>query len=319
MSNISLQDLAPRRQQFLDDVIEGLEHSPKTLPCKYLYDRRGSVLFDQICELDEYYLTRTELAIMEDHVAEMASAIGPECALIEFGSGSSLKTRLLLDALDSLAVYVPIDISRQHLRETAEQMQQRRPELNIQPVCADFTEDFELPEPPAPVRRRVVYFPGSTIGNFGPYDASVLLERFAKLAGPGGALLIGVDLAKSPDVLVPAYDDAAGVTASFNRNLLVRINRELGADFDLDRFEHRAIFNAEESRMEMHLLSLSDQSVQIGDATFEFTAGETIHTESSHKYSLERFQELASGAGFTLEKVWLDDQKLFSVQLFGVA
>jgi dimethylhistidine N-methyltransferase len=302
------------RAEFLAHVHEGLALPQKQLSCKYLYDKRGSELFDQICELEEYYPTRTEMAIMEERVDEMADRIGPRCMLIELGSGSSLKTRILLDHLDDLAGYVPIDISGEYLQGVAERLQKEFPQLPVYPVAADYTRDIELPEEVRAASNRVAYFPGSTIGNFVRAEARAFLERLRPLMGSGGGLLIGVDLKKDPAVLERAYDDAAGVTAAFNLNILDRINRELDGAFDLNAFRHRAIYNPEAGRVEMHIESLGDQEVDVGGETFAFEAGETIWTECSHKYTLEEFADLASEAGLEVRQVWTDADNLFSVQ-----
>ena len=301
---------------FLEDVLRGLGSAQKRLPCKYFYDERGSRLFDEICRLDEYYPTRTELAIMQRHGDEMAAALGPDCRLVEYGSGSSVKTRLLLDRLTDPAAYVPVDISRQHLLATAAKLSRRYPHIPIQPVDADFTEPHALPEPRSFARRTVVYFPGSTIGNFAANDAVRLLARIGDQCGPGGGLLIGVDLKKPRPILEGAYNDARGVTRAFNLNLLARINRELGADFVLEHFEHRAVYNERHGRVEMHLDSLCDQTGRIGPATIRFRHGESIHTENSHKYTLQEFEELAAEAGFRLECAWIDERQWFAVHYF---
>ena len=303
---------------FLEETLSGLNQPQKTLPCKYFYDRRGSQLFDRICELPEYYPTRTEAAIMADNIAEMAAVFGPDCLLIEYGSGSSAKTRILLDRLPHLAGYVPVDISREHLHQTAESLASAYPHLEILPLCADYTAKFELPEASGPVRSRVVYFPGSTIGNFHRTEAGAFLRHIARVCGPGGGLLIGVDLRKSPQVLEPAYNDAQGVTAEFNLNLLHRMNSELGADFDLNGFEHEAFYNEAVGRIEMHLLSVSAQAVHLSGETIEFLEDETIWTECSYKYSLPEFAALAESAGFEVRRVWTDSDQKFSVQYLTV-
>jgi dimethylhistidine N-methyltransferase len=295
-------------------VLAGLSGPEKTLPCKYLYDERGSQLFDLICDLPEYYPTRTEVAILRRHGDEMAAELGTGCLLLEYGSGSSLKTPLLLEHLRDPAGYVPVDISQEHLLASATALARRFPAIEVLPTWADFTADFDVPVPRRTPRRRTVFFPGSTIGNFGPAESVRLMQGVARRVGPRGGFLVGVDLRKSPDVLVPAYDDAAGVTAAFNKNLLVRINRELGANFDLDQFDHRAVFNDRHSRMEMHLVSRKRQVVKIGKSAIWFAAGETICTEHSYKYSREMFRELAMTAGLALDRIWTDDQGLFSVQ-----
>ncbi len=300
------------------DVIEGLGRSPKELPCKYFYDETGSHLFEAICGLEEYYPTRTELAIMDRRIGEMADCLGPRCLLIEYGSGSGKKTEILLTALDAPVGYVPIEISRDHLMASASRLQERFPRLEVLPVCADYTSHYELPSPSAEVRRRAVYFPGSTIGNFDHDEAVEFLRHIAGACGRGGGLLIGVDLQKAPETLERAYDDVLGVTAAFNRNLLVRLNRELGADFDVAQFRHVAFYDAEEGRIEMHLESLRPQSVRLGAAEFSFAEGERICTEHSNKYTLDGFREMARQAGFTVERVWTDDEQLFSVQFLAV-
>jgi len=298
---------------FRQDVLAGLTSVRKTLPCKYLYDKRGSELFDRICDASDYYPTRTEIGIMRRSAAEMAEVIGPRAVVIEYGSGSSMKTPLLLERLENPSAYVPVDISGEHLAEAAERIAAQFPNLDVYPVCADFTRPFDLPEEIDAEANRTAYFPGSTIGNLTPDQASSLLKNMYAETN-GGSVLLGVDLKKDRAVLERAYDDDEGVTAAFNMNLLVRINRELGADFDSGAFEHRAVFNESLHRVEMHLVSLKRQAVTIGDVTFSFDAEETIHTENSHKYSLERFADIAGTAGWRVERVWTDDRRLFSVQ-----
>lgn len=298
---------------FLADVLAGLSRPRKQLPCKYFYDERGSRLFDAICELPEYYPTRAELRILERHAGRMAEYFGPRCGLIEFGSGSGLKTRLLLGRLVE-GVYYPVDISREHLLASARRLEGEFPGVEIEPVCADFTRPFELPPARREVRRRVVYFSGSTIGNFAPRQALTLLQRIARLVGPGGGLLIGVDLKKDRAVLEPAYDDSAGVTAAFNLNLLARANRELGADFDLGSFRHLAFYNERHGRVEMHLVSEREQAVRVGGSRFRLGEGETIRTEYSYKFGVEEFAGLARSADLEVREVWRDPAGLFSVQ-----
>ncbi len=304
--------------EFLSDVLTGLSAAQKRLPSKYFYDEIGSQLFDEICALDEYYPTRTEMGIMEDHVEEIVRYIGPNALLIEYGSGSSLKTRVLLENLKDLAGYVPIDISKEHLLNSAQQLEHDFPHIEILPVHADYTEEIILPKPAATVFKKVVYFPGSTIGNFTPEESVAFLERVKKISDEGGGLLIGVDLKKNKQVLEAAYNDAKGVTAAFNINLLARINKELSADFDLGAFEHKSIFNTEEGRIEMHLVSKAAQNVTIASNTFKFEAGETIHTENSYKYSLVEFAAVGKKAGLTVQCVWTDPDGLFSVQFLTV-
>ena len=297
------------------DVLQGLKKEPKELSPVWFYDELGSFLFDNICELPEYYITRTELQIMHGHASEMAYAIGPEAALIELGSGTSMKTRLLLDRLESPVAYVPVDISREHLFTAAGSLAKDYPNLHIVPVCADFTQQFELPNFVRTAPRRVVYFPGSTIGNFERSQARELLVHMRDLVGKNGAVLIGTDLRKDPEVLERAYADAAGVTAEFNINALRHLNRELGANFDLDAFDHLAVWVEDASRIEMHLVSKRDQVVQIGGEKIRFQRGEYLRTECCHKYTLDTFNELAATAGLAVKRVWTDANRMFSVQL----
>jgi dimethylhistidine N-methyltransferase len=298
-----------------EDVAAGLGARQKSLPCKYFYDERGSQLFDAICELGEYYQTRTEGAILADNIAEIGERLGADCRLVEYGSGSSTKTRLLLDRLERPAGYVPIDISRELLRQSAEELAAAYPGLPVLPVCGDYTGPLVIPSPARqPVRRRVAYYPGSTIGNFVPDDARRFLARIAEVCGPGGGLLIGVDLKKDPLMLHRAYNDALGITAAFNLNILTRLNRELDANFVVDRFRHYAFYNPVFARVEMHLVSLADQTVRVAGAQIRFERGESIWTEASYKYSPHEFAELAAAAGWRVEQVWTDDRGLFSVQ-----
>lgn len=299
---------------YLGEVIEGLSAPEKTLPCKLFYDERGSGLFDRICELDEYYVTRTENALMAEHAAEMADAIGPGCLLIEYGAGSSKKIRALLDHLKEPAAFVPIDISGEHLVRSTDVLKKSYPDVEIRPVVADFTASFTVPAPSIKPSRSVVYFPGSTIGNFTPEEATDLLHGMAERVGRGGGLLIGVDLVKDPGILHAAYNDREGVTASFNLNLLVRLNREVGANFNLSCFTHRASYNTEKARIEMRLHSDRRQSVEIAGHRFDFEIGESILTEYSHKYTVDSFGKIAMTAGFRPRGVWTDDDDLFSVQ-----
>jgi dimethylhistidine N-methyltransferase len=314
-----LRDQSPPRERFRLEVLQGLRKRPRELPCKWLYDERGSRLFERICELDEYYPTRTELGLLERHAAEMAEALGPRCLVVEPGSGSGRKTRLLLGALAEPAGYVPVDIAREALAASAADLARLFPGLHVLPVCGDFTAEIALPSAPSPAARRALFFPGSTIGNFEPADAAKLLARWAAALGPGCALLVGVDLVKDRGTLERAYDDAAGVTAAFNRNLLVRIDRELGADFDPDAFAHRSLWNDEERRVEMHLVSRCTQTVRVCGERFRFEEGESIHTESSYKYGLDDFAELVRDAGLEVEQTWTDAAPLFSVHLLVAA
>jgi len=309
-----LDQSTPSTDSFRATVLEGLQHEQKEIPSKFLYDERGSKLFDAICETDDYYPTRTEIGIMKQHVEEMVDAIGPRALLAEYGSGSSLKTRILLDHVEDLALYVPIDISRAHLVESAETIADLYPHIPVQPLCADYTDTFELPKPPRPAARTVVYFPGSTLGNFQPDDARRFLADIADTVGTDGGLLIGVDLKKDVEVLRAAYNDSEGVTAAFNKNLLRRMNRELEATFDLDQFEHQALWNEQAGCIEMHLRSRIDQTVTVAGEPIAFAEGETIRTEYSYKYTLDDFEALAAEAGLAVEQVWTDDQSYFSVQ-----
>jgi dimethylhistidine N-methyltransferase len=310
---------APSLGQFRADVLRGLRSSTKELPCKYFYDEAGSKLFEQITELEEYYPTRTERAIMERHAPEMAGLLGSRCLLIEYGSGSSTKTRLLLDHLQRPAGYVPIDVSAKHLLHSARALAADYPHLEVIPLCADFTRPLTLPAPRNPVARRVVYFPGSTIGNLTPDEAIALFRQTASLCGPGGGLLLGADLQKNPRVIEAAYNDTQGVTAAFNRNILVRINRDLGADFDIEQFSHLASYDAVKGRIEMHLVSCRAQTVQVGGVPFSFATGESIHTENSYKYTVRGLTDLAVAGGFAVERVWTDERQYFSVSYFTVA
>lgn len=298
---------------FLTDVIRGLSKPKKTLDCKYLYDERGSELFDQICDTEEYYPTRTELQIMRDNADSIAYQIDEGVMLAEYGSGSSVKTRILLDALNQPVAYVPIDISEEHLLKTAGSLQLAYPDLEVLPLVADFTKPFELPVANNTPTHVALYFPGSTIGNFTPDEAGELLKVMTSILGPKGGLLIGIDLQKDVSVVEAAYNDAAGVTAAFTLNLLDRINSELDADFNVDAFQHKAIYNAVEHRMEMSIVSLAEQKVVLGNRAFKFSKGEGILTEYSHKYTIEGFAEFAKRYGFTLHKHWTDDREYFGV------
>lgn len=311
---LPLLDFHPETASIREEVLAGLRRTPKQLPSKFFYDERGSELFDAICELDEYYPTRTEEAIMDAHIAAMVDAIGPQALLVEYGSGSSRKTRILLEHLDRPAGYVPIDISREHLLEAAADIASAYPDVTVRPVCADYTDEYALPAVDTPVRRTVVYYPGSTIGNFMPSTARAFLADIRQHVGANGGLLIGVDLRKDEARLHAAYNDADGVTAAFNKNLLRRLNRELDATFDLDRFRHEARWNADAGRVEMHLVSDAAQQVTVAGEPIAFAAGESITTEYSYKYTVDGFADLAAAAGWSVEQVWTDDQSLFSVQ-----
>lgn len=298
----------------LDDVLRGLTANPKTLPPKLFYDAAGAALFERICELDEYYLTRAELSILRERAAEIGAMAGEECVLIEYGSGAGLKIRLLLDALARPAAYVPIDISREQLGRVSASIQREYPRLRVHPLCADYTRPVQLP-PLGGRGRRVAFFPGSTIGNFHPAEAAAFLGRIRRTIGHDGALVLGVDRRKDPTVLHAAYDDPAGVTAEFNLNVLRRINRELGADFDLRRFRHRVLFDDRASRIEMHLESKCAQTVNVAGRRITFGPGETIWTESSYKYDEERLASLLAAAGFGIERLWSDAHDRFWVAM----
>jgi dimethylhistidine N-methyltransferase len=312
----AFHDLAPSEESFRDAVLAGLGHQPKTLPCKFFYDERGSALFEEICKVPEYYLTRTEIAILDEYADEIARCIGPHGRLIELGSGASIKVRILLRALKEPAAYVPVDISREHLREAAAQLAADFPTLPVIAVCADYTRPFRLPSLPGPTGKQVGFFPGSTIGNFEPEAVVRFLDHCATLLGPGGEMLIGTDLKKDPAILEAAYNDRAGTNAAFNLNLLERVNRELGGDFAVDRFEHVAFYNPGKGRMELYLKSLADQSVAIAGRHFDFAEGEPIHTENSYKYAIPEFRALAARAGFLPVRTWTDKNELFSVHYF---
>jgi len=303
-------------QLLQSDVLDGLRATPKTLPCKYFYDAAGSKLFEQICGLESYYPTRTELGLMQSHGSEMASAIGPEAILIEFGSGSGLKTRLLLETLRAPVLYAPIEISRETLEAATRRFRSLFPNLEIRPTNADYTQTVSLDLPGS--GKRTVYFPGSTIGNFSPPDAEAFLCRISGLVGPRGGLLIGVDLKKDPAILHRAYNDGEGVTARFNLNILHRVNAELDGDVDVQSFRHYAFYNPRRGRVEMHLVCLRDHQATIAGELVAFHEGETIHTENSYKYTLEEFGALASRVGFARRTAWVDDDRLFSVQYFEV-
>lgn len=298
--------------EMLSDVLEGLQQPQKTLPSKYFYDQKGSELFEQITELDEYYLTRTELQIMQGNIQKIANSLGEKIQLVELGSGSSFKTRLLLNHLEQIHSYVPVDISKNFLDEVAENLRVEFPDLKINPVATDYTRSLELPETPDGVNR-IIYFPGSTIGNFTKEHAEEFIGLIANSIHQNGGLLIGFDLVKDREALLAAYDDSEGVTAQFNKNILRRINRELGADFDLHQFDHQAIFNEDKSRIEMYLVSKSVQVVHIIGEEISFEKGETIHTENSHKYTLSSFREMTKPY-FEHVITWTDANDYFAVQ-----
>ena len=311
---------APKIRQassdFFSDVIAGLSSDPRTLPCKYFYDERGASLFQKICELPEYYITRTEIDILDRNRADIASQLGPNVELIGLGTGAGTKTRILIEALLKPAVYIPVDISEKQLRKSTALFHKIFPNLEVLPVCADYLQPVALPSPRRKAARNVVYFPGSTIGNFEPTEAMEFLRRIANVSGRSGGLLIGVDLRKDRQVLEAAYNDSAGVTARFNLNLLARINCDLGADFDLNHWRHRAAYNPSAGRIEMYLISEIDQLVHIAERKFHFRSGEKIITEFSYKYAPEDFAALAREAGFEFVRMWTDDARLFGVFYF---
>ncbi len=308
----------PESSDFISDAIAGLSSNPRTLPCKYFYDERGAALFQKICDLPEYYITRTEIDILDRNRAEIASHLGPNIELIGLGTGAGTKTRILIEALETPAVYIPVDISEKQLCESTANFRKIFPDLEILPVCADYLQPVVLPSPHHKPARNVVYFPGSTIGNFEPDEAVQFLRRVANVCRENGGLLIGADLKKAREVLEAAYNDRAGVTAQFNLNLLARANRELGADFDLDQWRHRAIYNSDAGRIEMYLISESDQFVHLDEQRFHFRRAEKIVTEFSYKYSPEEFSVLAGKAEFEFAQMWTDDARLFGVFYFVV-
>ncbi len=301
---------------FESDVLAGLSATPKRLTAKYFYDGVGSQLFERITEVPEYYPTRTEMKILRDHATDIAKLIAPGSALVEFGSGSSKKARILLAAAPPLAAYVPVDICGEMVEQEAAELQPDFPHIKVLPVTADICFPFELPAEAKAAPVRVGFFPGSTIGNFEPHEAAAFLRNAAQILGPGATMIVGADLIKPVEVLNAAYNDRAGVTAKFNLNLLTRINRELRGTFKLDCFEHHAFYNRERNRIEMHLASLKRQKVKVAGECFDFRAGETIHTENSYKYSVESLGALARGVGWMPAGVWTDADKYFSIQAF---
>ncbi|MPZ56286.1 MAG: L-histidine N(alpha)-methyltransferase [Rhizobiales bacterium] len=299
-----------------EDILQGLRATPKRIAAKYFYDAVGSDLFDKITEQPEYYPTRTEIGILRDNGAAIAALVRPGSAIVEFGSGCAGKNRILLETMPSLAAYVPVDICASVVEHDAARLREDFPGLDISPVAADFSRPFDLPAVAIEAPARVGFFPGSTIGNFEPHQAAAFFRDVGRTLGQESILIVGVDLIKSTEILHAAYNDAAGITARFNLNLLTRINRELGADFHLKQFEHHAFFNRERNRVEMHLASLKRQKVKVCGETIEFRIGETIHTENSYKYSVESFGALARGNGWIPLAVWKDADSLFSVQAF---
>ncbi|PYJ94195.1 MAG: L-histidine N(alpha)-methyltransferase [Verrucomicrobia bacterium] len=315
-AHAAVLDREPAKSEFLSEAIAGLSSTPRTLPCKYFYDARGAALFQKISELPEYYLTRAELQILDRYCGDIARALGPNIELIGLGTGAGTKTRILLEKLEAPAAYIPVDISKKQLERSTASFRKIFPTLEILPVCADYLEPIRLPSPARQALRKIVYFPGSTIGNFEPDAARQFLQRVANHCRRGGGLLIGVDLQKDRHVLERAYNDSAGVTAQFNLNLLARANRELGADFDLEQWQHYAVYNSTESRIEIYLISEIDQTVRVQDRQFDFRAGERIATEYSYKYTKESVIELTREPGFDFSQMWTDDARWFGVFYF---
>lgn len=306
-------ELSVSRHHMFEEVIEGLHRSQKMIPSKFFYDERGSELFEQITRLEEYYPTRTETHILQEHIGEIAGAVGGQSILVELGSGNSTKTRLLLDHMPDITAYVPVEISEEYLLKTVQSLKNEYPQLTIKPVCADYTKPFQIPPIAKPFEYYVIFYPGSTIGNFRPVKAQLFLDTISKLLVPGGGLLVGVDLKKDKQILEAAYNDSKGVTAEFNKNMLVRINRELNANFDIDAFRHLAFYNKNEGRIEMHLVSDTEQEVHLNGEVIHFDKGESIHTENSYKYSLVEFKKLVN-EWFKVKEVWTDEDELFSIQ-----
>ena len=298
----------------IEEILRGMRKTQKELPTRYFYDSIGSALFEQICDLEEYYLTRVETSILIENIDDIVRWIKPKPVIIEPGSGSSTKTRIILNHIPEISAYLPVDISFELLHQSSEELRRDYPDLKVIPITADFTKGFTLPKIVNSRTNKLVFFPGSTIGNFYPHEVPAFLRQIGQIVGPGGGLLIGVDMAKSQQVLHHAYNDAKGITAAFNLNLLNNVNTAIGSDFNPDQFRHHAFFNSEESRIEMHLISTLDQKVQIGGQTFSIKKEESILTEVSYKYKLDSFISLTEKAGFELRKVWLDQQKYFSLQ-----
>jgi dimethylhistidine N-methyltransferase len=311
---ISDDDRRPPSSDLLEVVQRGLGAKPKRLPSWLFYDERGSMLFERICEQPEYYLTRCETALMDEHAPSIADELGADVRLVEYGSGNAHKTRMLLEHLHAPVAYVPVEISPEPLRQSVERLATAFPQLPLQPLCADFSKPLRLPIPPRAPRRTVLYFPGSTIGNFENREAAVLLRKMRNEMGDAGGILIGVDLKKDPALIEAAYNDRAGVTAEFTLNMLARLNREIGSNFELSAFAHRAHYNPMAGRIETHLVSRREQQVKVGRVNVPFRADEAIQVEYSCKYSLEDFAALAARAGLAVKRVWTDPQRMFSVQ-----
>ncbi|MEA5419829.1 L-histidine N(alpha)-methyltransferase [Spirulina sp. CCNP1310] len=312
MNNFSFYDLQPKISNFRDEVLAGLSKQQKQIPPKFFYDDYGSKIFDQICELEEYYPTRTEFSILQQHCSDIADQIGENSLVIEYGSGSSQKICLLLDSLMKPLAYMPIDISREHMLSASKTIADKYPDLEVLAVCADYTTEMLVPDyDHSSLNKKVIFFPGTTIGNLEPEQAVQLLKRSAAIVGSGGGMLIGFDMKKDPQILHAAYNDAKGVTAAFNVNLLTRINKELEADFDTNKFAHYAFFNLSKSRIEMHLVSLAEQIVIISGQPFSFSEGESIYTENSYKFSMREIKNLSEGTGFKLSNFWTDPENHF--------
>ncbi len=315
--NIPFIDLHPKASKFTIDVHEGLKNLPKKIPAKYFYDKRGSELFDEICTLPEYYQTRTETKILRDLVPSLKDIIPGDITLIEYGSGSSVKTQILLDHWDNIKTYIPLDISKEHLLETAAELKSRYPQKRVLPICADYNDGTKIKEALAgETSKRVIFFPGSTIGNLVPDRRKALLKSTQEILGQGGYFLVGIDLAsKDTQIINRAYNDDQGVTAEFNLNLLSRINRELDANFNVRKFSHKAFFNKAEQRIEMHLISQAEQSVRVGEERINFEVGESIHTENSYKFTVPDFTAEVEKLSYSVEHVWQDPKKYFAIFL----
>lgn len=313
--NVKTEEIT--QDDILNEVITGLRQQQKRLPSKLFYDEKGSALFNEICELEEYYPTRTEMQIMQDNIEEIGSLLGEGTLLIELGSGSSTKIRLLLDHIPGLAGYVPIDISTEHLIQSSESLREEYPDLNIYPLAADYTKDFHLPFIGNPYDHIAAFYPGSTVGNFRQDEAKKFLARIAKIIGKNGGIIIGVDLKKDKKTLEAAYNDKRGVTAKFNLNILTHINNEVNSNFDMDKFEHLAFYNEKMGRIEMHLISKEDHRIGLNRTSIHFKKNENILTEYSYKYSVEEFASLVSDL-FEVRKVWTDSDNLFSIQYLRV-
>ena len=316
---MQLYDFAPTTGNLYEETLDGLHRADKRLPGTLLYDERGSQIFDKICEQPEYYLTRTELGIMQQRIHEIAALLGAGVALVEYGSGSSLKTAILLDHLPALACYIPIDISKEHLLSAANRLAQQYPHLEILPVCADYSQPFQLPTPSQAATRYVAYYPGSTISHFHPADAVAFLAQMRQVCGPDSCLLIGVDLKKAAQIIEPAYNDRAGFSRAFTNNILLHINQRFAATFDPAGFAHQAFYNPQQGRVEFYLASHRDQTADLNGETITFAANERINLAYSYKYSRPEFADLAAKAGWTVQRVWTDDQQLFSVQCLSAA